>query len=144
MVFLKWISQDSSIRKIELFTFKERKNVMEQYNRGSEWRRWDLHIHTPETQKNDQYQGDSPDEKWDKYYEDIKDYIGDGSDPLKNIAVIGITDYMSIENYKKVMKDGKLPQSIKMVIPNVEMRISPIARNSPINIHCLFNPAIAE
>lgn len=117
---------------------------MEQYNRGSEWRRWDLHIHTPETQKNDQYQGDSPDEKWDKYYEDIKDYIGDGSDPLKNIAVIGITDYMSIENYKKVMKDGKLPQSIKMVIPNVEMRISPIARNSPINIHCLFNPAIAE
>lgn len=117
---------------------------MEYYNRGSEWRRWDLHIHTPETQKNDQFQGETVEEKWDKYYKDINDYIGDGSDPLKNIAVIGITDYMSIKNYKKVIKDDRLPKSVKMVIPNVEMRIAPIARNSPINIHCLFNPCIAD
>ena len=27
------------------------------YERGSEWRRWDLHMHTPGTQKNDQYSG---------------------------------------------------------------------------------------
>ena len=78
---------------------------MGNYNRGSEWRRWDLHIHTPETRKNDQYQGETVEEKWDKYYKDINNYIGDGSDPLKNIAVIGITDYMSIENYKKVVAD---------------------------------------
>ena len=25
--------------------------------RGSEWRRWDLHIHTPDTKKNDCYSG---------------------------------------------------------------------------------------
>lgn len=75
---------------------------MGNYNRGSEWRRWDLHIHTPQTRKNDQYQGETVEEKWDKYYKDINNYIGDGSDPLKNIAVIGITDYMSIENYKKL------------------------------------------
>ena len=74
---------------------------MLEYLRGSEWRRWDLHIHTPETNKNDQFVGSNPDEKWDKYYEDIKSYIGDGSDINKSIAVIGITDYLSIENYKK-------------------------------------------
>lgn len=47
---------------------------------------------------------------------------------MKNIAVLGITDYMSIENYKKVIKDDRLPKSVKMVIPNVEMRIAPIAK----------------
>ena len=46
---------------------------MGNYNRGSEWRRWDLHIHTPETRKNDQYQGETVEEKWDKYYKDINE-----------------------------------------------------------------------
>jgi len=111
-----------------MFALKKENSFMEHYNRGSEWRRWDLHIHTPETQKNDQYQGETVEKKWDKYYKDINDYIGDGTDPLKNIAVLGITDYMSIENYKKVIKDDRLPKSVKMVIPNVEMRIAPIAK----------------
>lgn len=115
---------------------------MELYNRGSEWRRWDLHIHTPDTQKNDQYEGTTSEEKWNKYYEDIAKYVGDGSDPQKSIAVMGITDYMSLDNYKKIVRDNRLPKSIKLLIPNVEMRISPIAKNSPINIHCLFNPAM--
>lgn len=26
-------------------------------NRGSEWRRWELHLHTPGTKKSDQYRG---------------------------------------------------------------------------------------
>lgn len=37
------------------------------YNRGSEWRRWDLHIHTPGTQKNDQFVGENENEKYEKY-----------------------------------------------------------------------------
>ena len=115
---------------------------MELYCRGSEWRRWDLHIHTPDTQKNDQYEGNTSEEKWNKYYEDIAKYVGDGTDPQKNIVVMGITDYMSLDNYKKIVQDNRLPKSIKLLIPNVEMRISPIAKNSPINIHCLFNPAL--
>lgn len=117
---------------------------MLEYLRGSEWRRWDLHIHTPETNKNDQFVGSNPDEKWDRYYEDIKSYIGDGSDINKSIAVIGITDYLSIENYKKVLSDKKLPESIKLILPNVEMRMTPVASNSPINIHCIFSPDIVD
>lgn len=54
-----------------------------EFSTGSEWRRWDLHIHTPETKKNDQFTGSTLAEKWDKYYEDIKEYVGDGSDPQK-------------------------------------------------------------
>lgn len=55
------------------------------YKRGSEWRRWDLHVHTPQTLKNDQYEGKTVDEKWDNFYNTIVDYIGDGTDPLKKI-----------------------------------------------------------
>ena len=91
---------------------------MKVYPRGSEWRRWDLHMHTPETIKNDQFEGSSIDEKWDKFYSDISTYIGDGTDPLKNISVIGITDYLSIKNYKKVVLDNRLPNSVEMIIPN--------------------------
>ena len=114
------------------------------YEKGSEWRRWELHIHTPGTQKNDNFAGVSCDDKWNKYYEDIHAYIGNGEDPLKNIAVIAITDYLSIDNYKKVVADRNLPSSVKLVLPNVEMRIQPIANDSPINIHFLFNPDIIE
>ena len=28
---------------------------MNMFEKGSEWRRWDLHVHTPETKKNDNY-----------------------------------------------------------------------------------------
>ncbi|MCD7747092.1 MAG: hypothetical protein LUI61_01945 [Firmicutes bacterium] len=55
---------------------------------------------------------------------------------------MAVTDYLSIDNYKKVIADKKLPSSIKFVLPNVEMRIQPIANDSPINIHFLFNPDI--
>ena len=131
------------------------------YNQGSMWRRWDLHIHTPGTLKNDQFTYDipiddatgerknsSPEDvlelKWAKFYESIKNYIGDGTDLNKSIEVIGITDYNSIENYKKVKRDKKLPKSIKMIIPNVEMRLSLISGRSPVNIHFLFDPSIDE
>lgn len=37
-----------------------------EYKKGSEWGRWDLHIHTPETKKNDCFTGSTPEEKWNK------------------------------------------------------------------------------
>ncbi len=114
------------------------------YERGSEWRRWDLHIHTPGTLKNDQYEGKTIEEKWDNFYDTITHYIGDGTDPLRTIEVIGITDYLSIDNYNKVMSDGRLPDSIKLVLPNVELRMVPLAKTAPVNIHCIFDPGYAD
>lgn len=114
------------------------------YERGSEWRRWDLHIHTPGTLKNDQYEGKTIEEKWDNFYDTIAQYIGDGTDPLRTIEVIGITDYLSIDNYNKVMQDGRLPDEIKLVLPNVELRMVPLAKTAPINIHCIFDPIYSD
>lgn len=112
--------------------------------RGSVWRRWDLHLHTPGTLKNDQYAGATLKEKWDNFYNKINDYIGDGSIPERAISVIGVTDYLSIDNYLKVVKDHRLPETVKMVLPNVEMRLSITGKKAPVNIHFLFDPEIAE
>lgn len=114
------------------------------YERGSEWRRWDLHMHTPGTQKNDQYVGATLEEKWDGFYQTINNYIGDGSDPMKSISVIGITDYLSIDNCKRVLHDGRLPNTVRLIVPNVELRMAPIARQTPINIHCIFSPDLID
>ena len=108
--------------------------------RGSNWRRWDLHIHTPETIKNDQYAGETITERWDNFYKHISDYIGDGSDPMKNIAVLGITDYYSIDNYLKVIRENRIPDTVKMILPNVEMRLELTGKETPINIHFIFDP----
>lgn len=116
--------------------------MAEQYERGSEWRRWELHLHTPFTKKNDQYTGSTPEEKWDKFYSAIDDYVGDGKDPLKAVCAIAITDYLSIDNYLKVKSDNRLPSCVKLLLPNVEMRMIPVAQHSPINIHCIFSPEI--
>jgi len=68
-------------------------NDNSKYPRGSEWRKWDLHVHTKGTKKNDQFKS--------KTFEEFCVTLF-----LKaletEIAVIGITDYFSIDNYKKV------------------------------------------
>lgn len=111
--------------------------------RGSEWRRWDLHIHTPQTKKNDQFVGSTPQEKWDKFYEDILSYIN-SEDPTKKVAVLGITDYFSIDNYRKVISDGNLIDKFELILPNIEMRITPVSSKAAMNIHFICNPNIVS
>ena len=102
------------------------------YPRGSEWRKWDLHLHTPETAKNDQFGGGE--NVWEEYISKLE--------ANKEIAVLGITDYFSIDNYlllKSKQEEGRLAD--KTLIPNVELRILPVTQKDiPINIHVLFNP----
>ena len=100
-------------------------------NRGSEWRKWDLHIHTPGTAKNDHY-GNS-DEVWERYIDALE---------KSDVTVFGITDYFSISNYIKV-KEYQMQDRLKgkFLLPNVEMRIYPVTDKSKlINIHAIFDP----
>ena len=100
-------------------------------NRGSEWRKWDLHIHTPGTAKNDHY-GNS-DEVWERYIEALE---------KSDVTVFGITDYFSISNYIKVKEYQKQDRlKGKFLLPNVELRIYPVTDKSKlINIHAIFDP----
>lgn len=111
------------------------------YPRGSEWNRWELHIHTPETKKQDHFIGSTPDEKWMNYIQSINNYESD-------VKVIAITDYLCIDNYfkfKQYYKNGVIKKTFDLILPNVELRISPVTdKNNPINIHCIFNPKIDD
>lgn len=100
-------------------------------NRGSEWRKWNLHIHTPGTAKNDHY-GNS-DEVWERYIDALE---------KSDVTVFGITDYFSISNYIKVKEYQKQDRlKGKFLLPNVEMRIYPVTDKSKlINIHAIFDP----
>jgi hypothetical protein len=114
---------------------------MDKYRKGSQWRIWDLHIHTPDTKKEDKFTGSDSIQKWENYVQSINE-----SD--KEISVIGITDYFSIENYfvfKDKIKTGEINKQFDLILPNIELRIHPVtAKGKAINIHCLFNPLIEE
>ncbi|NCD01122.1 hypothetical protein EOL94_03465 [bacterium] len=107
------------------------------YNKGSEWQKSDLHIHTPFTAENDNFAGANDNEKWENFIKKVEE-SGD-------VGVLGITDYYSVENYKKVkeFKDGGNLSNVHFLIPNVELRMIPSTEDGKaINIHCLFNPEI--
>ena len=113
-------------------------------NRGAEWNRWDLHVHTKDTNKNDQFTSETFDDFCIDFFKKAVE---------KNIKVIGITDYFSIENYLKV-KDfltrlnemdelSEIKEEVEKIylMPNIELRMLPSTGSGKlINIHCLFNP----
>ena len=110
-----------------------------EYNSGSRWRRWDLHIHTPGTKKNSQFRGKTIDEQWNNFYNDILDYIG-SDDENRKVAVLGITDYFSIDNYRKIISDAVITSKFALILPNIEMRATPVSSQSALNIHLICNP----
>ena len=100
--------------------------------RGSVWRRWDPHIHTPGTAMNNQFGRDA----WDDYLTRIEQ-----SEP--RIEALGVTDYCSIDEYEKVLEfqvAGRLPD-VGLVFPNIELRLpTATTRVHPVNIHLLVSP----
>ncbi len=101
-------------------------------NRGSQWNRWDPHVHTPGTLLNDQFRGS---DRWIKYFDNLE-----GKTPP--IRAVGITDYYLTENYERVLEfeaAGRLP-GVQLIFPNVEMRLDAAAKSGFINIHLLVSP----
>ena len=45
------------------------------FDSGSEWRLWDIHIHTPNTKKKDNFSGSTDEEKWNLFIEDINQAV---------------------------------------------------------------------
>jgi hypothetical protein len=101
--------------------------------RGSVWRRWDPHIHTPGTVLNDEFGAEGA---WDEYLSRIE-----RADP--RIEALGITDYASIDRYEEVVAHkgaGRLPD-VGVFFPNVELRLGiGTQRGSAVNIHLLVSP----
>lgn len=111
------------------------------YPRGSEWRRWDLHIHTPESKLGTSF----PSIDWEEYVTALEEAA------LANgIAVVGITDYMSIDGYEKALESKAHPTNprlgaIALLIPNIELRVLPATKDSKaLNVHVLVDPTAPD
>lgn len=98
---------------------------------GSQWLRWDPHIHAPGTLKNDQFLGE-----WDQYFHALESAI-------PKVSALGITDYFSQRSYKEFCRrrgPDKLPH-VKLVFANIELRLTiETKKKAPINIHLLVSP----
>ncbi|MDD4854595.1 MAG: AAA family ATPase [Sulfuricurvum sp.] len=110
------------------------------YQRGSEWRKWDLHVHTPDSIVHEYKQGDK-ESIWDNYLEKLQ-LLPD------NIKVLGINDYWFLDGFKKVkeFKDsGKLP-NIELILPVIELRLRDYVGNNSlnkINYHIIFSDELS-
>lgn len=108
------------------------------FSRGSEWRKWDLHIHAPSIftcAKRDVFAGSSLEEKRDNFIAELKQ--------VKDISVIGITDYFSLDGYKFVQENRSELSQFNLILPNIELRITPVtSRNTKINLHIIPNTEI--
>lgn len=107
------------------------------HTRGAEWRRWDLHIHTPASQLGGPFAGVT----WDSYVDELEKAAKE-----HQIAVIGITDYMTIDGYEKLLDIQKNQDKPRLdsilLIPNIEFRCSPQTKDgSALNIHLLVDVA---
>lgn len=100
---------------------------------GSLWRRWDLHLHTPETKLANDYKVAEGD-VWDTYLDALE---------ASDVQVFGLTDYFSCDNYFIAVKKyrQRFPDGEKVFFPNIELRLSDaIGRegNSP-DMHVVFD-----
>jgi hypothetical protein len=102
--------------------------------RGSIWRKWDLHVHTPDSLIHE-YPGVDP---WPAFIADLAALPSE-------FKVIGINDYIFLDGYKRILKEkaaGRLP-NIDTFFPVIELRLNKFGGTagslSRINYHVLFS-----
>ena len=105
------------------------------FERGAEWRRWDLHVHTPASHLGNSFSGVT----WPDYVDALE-----SAAKLHQVAVVGVTDYMTIDGYeilRATQRDDVNPRlDSVLLIPNIEFRCSPqTASGQALNIHLLVN-----
>ena len=104
--------------------------------RGSEWHRWEPHIHGPGTVLNNQFGGGDP---WDPYLTALENCSPE-------IEALAVTDYYTTDTYEEVvrrMTAGRLP-NVKFLLPNIELRLDVAAKKGFVNLHLLVNPTDAS
>lgn len=107
-------------------------------NRGSEWNKWDLHVHTPSSIV--QHYGGDRDDVWEKYIQDLEKL------PLE-FKVLGINDYLFLDGYARLKKEKEQNnrlQNIELLLPVIEFRIEKFAgvdfgKLQRINLHVIFS-----
>lgn len=105
---------------------------------GSEWNKWDLHVHTPLSIV--QHYGNDTEGLWGRYIKDIENLPPE-------FKVLGINDYLFLDGYERLKKEkeqnGRL-RNINLILPVIEFRIEKFAgvefgSLKRINLHVIFS-----
>lgn len=103
--------------------------------RGSEWRKWDLHLHAPGTKQNDQFHSPDGGKLWDEYCRRLHE---------SGVQAFGITDYFSADCYIAAVAEyrKRYRDCPKIFFPNVELRTNYVVNKAEeeVNVHLIFNP----
>lgn len=109
-------------------------------DRGSLWRRWDLHVHTPASFVHDY--GANDEATWQRFIADLEALPPE-------IKVIGINDYLFLEGYERVRRErqeGRL-SNIDLLLPVVELRLDKFGGTtgnlSRVNFHVIFSDQLS-
>lgn len=122
-----------------------RTGYMNNDERGSIWRKWDLQVHTPYSHLNNQFGDD-----FDFYAKELF------SRAVENeIRVIGVADYFTIDGYKALRalladearlaavcdSDDEMIGAVNRItlFPNVEIRLSTLVGSDRVNLHVVFS-----
>lgn len=101
-------------------------------NRGSEWHRWEPHIHAPGTVLANRFAKES----WPSYLDALEAVV-------PALRVIGVTDYCITRSYERAKSEkdkGRLEQC-DLLFPNIELRLSTgTVKGNFVNIHLLVSP----
>jgi len=114
------------------------------YPQGSEWRKWDLHVHTPASIYH-HYPG-TESQAWESFLADLEKLPPE-------FKVIGINDYLFLDGYKRVLTEksnGRLA-NIDLILPVIELRLDKFVGHDSnfqrVNYHVIFDvidPEIIE
>lgn len=110
---------------------------MDRYPSGSQWRKWDLHVHAPGTKLSDSYEKKDGVPDLERFCKIIHD---------SDVAVAAITDYFSLDGYFAIREKYTelYPDDNTLLLPNLELRL-PVSVNEAgqeINLHLIFRPTL--
>lgn len=112
--------------------------MTQQFKRGSEWRKWDLHVHVPGTKSNNQYEAQDGEPDFDRFADVIES---------SDVAVVGVTDYFSADQSLAFIEHfrSKFPESKKLLLVNVELRLNENVNRATemVNFHVIFRDALS-
>lgn len=112
---------------------------MTRFSRGSEWRKWDLHIHPPGTKLNDGYKCSDGQSELDVFCHILHN---------SEVQAFGITDYFSLDVFFVVKEQfySLYPDSSKILFPNLELRLNEAVNKADevVDFHIIFRPDLTK
>lgn len=115
--------------------FSLTRGTMKLFPAGSEWRKWDLHVHLPSAKMSNGFQAKDGGIDWSRFCSIIEE---------SDVDAFGLTDYFNLDAFFtfRAEFETRYPNSHKAFFPVVELRLNEAVNKArdDVNFHILFRP----